>query len=118
MSVTATGLIVTQVGTASVTSSSTYALSAGTWALVTANFITGTYVSAASTLIFLYINNVLAASITGGNAGTVTFLSTDIFRVGGPTSFLGTIKQLSVYSPGSLQVNNRNKVLPLFTHKF
>jgi len=85
---------------------------------VTANFVTGTYVSAASTLIFLYINNVLAASITGGNAGTVTFLSTDIFRVGGPTSFLGTIKQLSVYSPGSLQVNNRNKVLPLFTHKF
>jgi len=106
ISVTAAGLIVLQVGLTSITAASAYALSAGTWTLITASFVTGTYVTASSTLLYLYINNVLANSITNGNPGAITFSLTDYFRVGGPGSFLGTIKQLSIYSPGSLRVNS------------
>ena len=104
VSVAASGQITLQVGSAAVTATTTYALSAGTWTLVTANFVTGTYVSAGATLLYLYINNVLANSISNGNPGTIAFSLTDYFRVGG---FLGTIKQLSIYSPGSLRVNSR-----------
>jgi len=104
ISLTNTGLITVQIGTGSKTT--TTALSTGTWTQVTVSFVIQTLRPNAN-LLTIHLNgvsNVLEYALT---VGTITWTpATDVVRIGGPTSFLGSLKELSIYSPGSLQVNS------------
>ena len=114
ISLTSAGLITVRFGTGIRTTSAARALSAGTWSQVTVSFILQT-IKASTNLLFIYINGVADIKEYGLTVGTITFTpSTDVVRIGGPNSFLGSFKQLSIYSPGSLQVNSRNFYLKSF----
>ena len=108
ISLTSTGLITLQLGTGSLTSlAANGVLSAGTWSLVTVSFILATF-STNTNLAWIYINGGTPTTSTSLAVGTITWTpSTDVVRVGGPSSFLGSIKELSIYSPGSMNVNSR-----------
>jgi len=110
ISLTSTGLITLQLGGAGgslSTTSTNGVLSAGTWSLVTVSFILQT-VATGYNLAWIYINGGTPATATTITTGTVIWTpSTDVFHIGGPSSFLGSIKELSIYSPGSMSVNSR-----------
>jgi len=99
------GLVRAQMGTGAV--KTTIALSTTDWTQVTVSFIIQTFRSNAN-LIAIYlngVNNIMNYALT---VGTVTFApTTDVVRIGGPGSFLGSLKGLSIYSPGSLHVDSR-----------
>ena len=102
------GYLTWQVGTASITSN--MPLEIYTWTLVTANFVLSTYFSStAGNAMNLYQNGNVVAVNYVANTGTLSFLATDRVLLGGLSdSFFGSIKDLSIYSPGTLQLNNRN----------
>lgn len=104
---TSAGLIKAQIGSTSKSTTAAYALSAGTWTLVTVSYVLQT-VRSDRNLVLIYINGVAVVTSYDLTVGTITFTpSTDVVRIGGPTSFLGSIKELSIYTPGSLHVNSR-----------
>jgi len=95
-----------QLGTSTITSTTQINLSR--WTAITANFILTTYAANGRNKMTLYQDAVLVASIYDVDVGTVTFTASDKITLGGPTnSFFGSIKSLSIYSPGTLSVNNR-----------
>jgi len=112
ISMASAGSITAQIGTESV--STTTALFHGTWSFITVSFVVQNDASNQRSKIVIYINGALEASGYDFNVGPLIFASTDIIRIGGPNSFLGSFKQLSIYSPGSLKINSRIFYLYLF----
>ena len=112
----ATGAIAVQIG--STAKKTTTLLTTGTWAQITVSFILQTVLKNLN-LLAIYINGVNDIMAYDLTVGTLTFTpSTDIVRVGGPTSFLGSLKELSIYSPGSLSVSSRNLFFNEFSISF
>jgi len=105
ISVANTGNVSLQVGTSTIVS--TTSLSVSTWTQVTANIVLTTYSANHLNKMTLYQDAVLVASAYNENVGTIAFTASDKVTLGGPTSsFFGSIKSLSIYSPGTLSINN------------
>jgi len=105
ISVANTGIVSLQVGTSTIVSSTP--LSVSTWTQVTANIVLTTYSANHLNKMTLYQDAVLVASAYNENVGTIAFTASDKVTLGGPTSsFFGSIKSLSIYSPGTLSINN------------
>jgi len=108
LSVSSVGYLSWQVGNVAITSNTPLELYK--WTLITANFVLSSFINSANNLLSLYQDGNIVAYNYVANVGITgaSFLTTDKVQLGGLLdSFYGSIKDLSIYSPGTLQINNR-----------
>jgi len=93
------------IGGSSTPITTTTALTLSTWTMVTTTYSVST--NAGRTRLWIYFGSTLVVADAAMTIPTIpmTFATTDIVRIGGPTTFLGKIVNFRIYSPGSLVVS-------------
>lgn len=79
-----------------------------TWTHISVTAVSSPYISLTSGgTITILVNGVYTASFNTISILLLNVLPSDVFVIGGPNSFSGTIKDFSIYTPGSFKIDTR-----------